>query len=973
MEFRALGDLQVVAEGQALALGSHQQRVVLAVLVLSAGEVVSSDRLVEALWPERPPATAAKTVQVYISRLRKTLNGAHAGTSASEGWIATVDHGYVLRVDPGQVDVGAFERLLERGRVAFADREFDAAATALTRALGLWRGAPLADFTFDAFAAGEIARLQELRLEALEIRIDADLALGRHAALVAELEALTTEHPLRERLRAARMLALYRCGREPEALALYRETRQMLVDELGMEPSPALRELHDAILRQDPALQPAAAPRPPPSTGSDAPERRRRRAAVAIAVLGLVGGVAGGDRAARPQRRAAPGRQRVGQRGGGDRPGAQRRGASDRGRRAARRHLRRRRRHLGGQPRRQLGLADRPAVRDGEAHVLHRRGGHRRAGDERRTRCGRWTTRARPSRRSIPPSATRVARSPSDGRLGARVPAAPSAVAAAGGSVWAATGNATVVQLDARSGRVETTIAVGNEPAAIAASDGGAWVADDADNTVTRIDAGGVATGPLPVGKGASGIAVGAGAVWVANTLDDTVTRIDPATGETKATIPVGAGPRGLAVGLGAVWVADSRGADVSRIDPRTDRVQTIPVGGSPEGVAVDAGRVWVTVQASSPPPGRPVAGGTLRIVQQNDFGSTDPAILYSFGDSAHQLEYATCAKLLDYPDRPAPQGTRLVPEVAAALPEDLARRAHLHVHAPAGLPILAALERASDRARLPTRDRALPQPSRAVAVDRHGRHRRRQRLPGGQNDTPGGDQRHRQHPDHPSRTRLAQPARTNRHAVLLRRSAKHADSLRRPQAVHPLRRPVLHRVPHARLRARATTQPQLPRAAPTPLRRDRLPLRCDADARRRARRGRARRLRRRRARPAAVARRRVADGRHGLQRGYGPHSPAARSGRQRYFVNRNLASVYLLLNARRSLFASARMRRAVNFAVDRPALARNALAGFSSVPTDQYLPPGTPGFRDADIYPLGGPDPRPRPEPGRRSPADTR
>ena len=292
MEFRALGDLEVVADGQALALGPHQQRAVLALLVLSTGEVVSSDRLIEALWGERPPASAAKTVQVYISRLRKTLNGAQAGAPGSAGAIATVDHGYALRVDPGQVDVRAFERLLDRGRDAFGDHEFDAAATVLRQALALWRGPPLADFTFDAFAAADIARLQELRLEALEIRIDADLALGRHAALVAELEALTTEHPLRERLRAARMLALYRCGREPEALELYRDTRRTLVDELGMEPSPALRELHESILRQDPALEAPPAPQPPGDAASDPRVRRRRRAAVAAAALGLVGGVA---------------------------------------------------------------------------------------------------------------------------------------------------------------------------------------------------------------------------------------------------------------------------------------------------------------------------------------------------------------------------------------------------------------------------------------------------------------------------------------------------------------------------------------------------------------------------------------------------------------------------------------------------------------------------------------------------------
>jgi DNA-binding SARP family transcriptional activator len=208
VEFRVLGDLEAVEDGQALALGPHQQRAVLAVLVVSAGEVVSSDRLVEAVWGERPPASAAKTVQVYISRLRKTLNGAQPDAPASDGLIVTAGRGYVLRVDPDRVDVRVFERLLDRGREAFAEGDFDTAATVLRQALGLWRGGPLADFTFDAFAAPEIARLEELRLEALEIRIDADLALGRHAALVGELEALTSEHPLRERLRAARMLAL---------------------------------------------------------------------------------------------------------------------------------------------------------------------------------------------------------------------------------------------------------------------------------------------------------------------------------------------------------------------------------------------------------------------------------------------------------------------------------------------------------------------------------------------------------------------------------------------------------------------------------------------------------------------------------------------------------------------------------------------------------------------------------------------
>jgi DNA-binding SARP family transcriptional activator len=253
VEFRILGDLEVWHAGEAIPLGAHQQRAVLALLVLHAGEIVSSDRLIDELWGDDPPAQAAKTIQVYVSRLRKALRANGGGASGEP--ILTRDHGYVLRADPDRVDARVFELLLDEGRRAAGDRDHRRAAALLERALGLWRGPPLADFTFDAFAAREIARLQELRLEALEARIDADLELGRHAALVAELEALTAEHPMRERLCSQRMLALYRCGRQPEALAVYRQAREVLVEELGIEPSPALRELEQAVLRQDQALK----------------------------------------------------------------------------------------------------------------------------------------------------------------------------------------------------------------------------------------------------------------------------------------------------------------------------------------------------------------------------------------------------------------------------------------------------------------------------------------------------------------------------------------------------------------------------------------------------------------------------------------------------------------------------------------------------------------------------------------------
>jgi DNA-binding SARP family transcriptional activator len=231
MEFRILGPLEVLSEGHVLELGRQKQRALLAVLLLHANEVVSSDRLIEAIWEERPPETAAKAVQVYVSQLRKLIGKERLQTKAP---------GYLLRVEPDELDSERFRRLGEDGK--------------LREALALWRGPPLAEFGYQRFAQVEIARLEELRLACLEERIEHDLADGRHAELVGELESLTAEHPLRERLRGQLMLAMYRSGRQAEALDAYQEARDALVEELGIEPSRELRERHQAILNQDPAL-----------------------------------------------------------------------------------------------------------------------------------------------------------------------------------------------------------------------------------------------------------------------------------------------------------------------------------------------------------------------------------------------------------------------------------------------------------------------------------------------------------------------------------------------------------------------------------------------------------------------------------------------------------------------------------------------------------------------------------------------
>jgi predicted ATPase/DNA-binding SARP family transcriptional activator len=272
VEFRILGPVDVWSGGRPLALQGEAQRALLAVLLLHANRPVSADRLIDELWGERAGAGAVKRLQVAISRLRRALG--LSAERAGDGVLATLPGGYVLRVGPEQLDSERFERLVAEGRRALEAQEPDVATATLRAALELWRGPALSDVAFASFAQGHIARLEELRLVALEDRIDADLALGRHARLIGELQALVTTHPERERLRGQLMLALYRSGRQAEALDAYRRARAWIVEELGLEPSPVLRNLQDAVLRQDADLQ--AVPRngrAEASGPSDAPRR----------------------------------------------------------------------------------------------------------------------------------------------------------------------------------------------------------------------------------------------------------------------------------------------------------------------------------------------------------------------------------------------------------------------------------------------------------------------------------------------------------------------------------------------------------------------------------------------------------------------------------------------------------------------------------------------------------------------------
>jgi len=275
-QFRILGAVEVLVDGTPAALGAPKQRAVLAMLLVNRRRVVSADALVDGLWGESPPASAVQSLQVYIHGLRRAVGAER---------IETAGRGYRAAVSEDELDLDRFERGLERGRAALEAGRAEDATDELRQAMALWRGSALADLPEESRRAAEADRLDELRLTALELRYDAELASGRHDAVVAELEALTAEHPYHERFLEQRVLALYRCGRQADALEVYREARRTLSEDLGLEPSRALQELERAVLRQDPSLAAPPAPtrstRPLPTPPTALVGRRLELAAVA--------------------------------------------------------------------------------------------------------------------------------------------------------------------------------------------------------------------------------------------------------------------------------------------------------------------------------------------------------------------------------------------------------------------------------------------------------------------------------------------------------------------------------------------------------------------------------------------------------------------------------------------------------------------------------------------------------------------
>jgi DNA-binding SARP family transcriptional activator/ABC-type transport system substrate-binding protein len=697
MDFRLLGPLEVQWGERVLAPGGAKQRALLALLLLHANEVVPRDVLIDALWGESPPDSAEHNLESQISRLRKSLELGEL--------LVTRPGGYALEVADENVDARRFERLLEEGRRANATGEPDDALEHLREALALWRGGALADVAYEPFARSEVERLEELRLVATEERIDAELALGHHARLVPELDALAAKHPLRERLRAQWMLALYRSGRQAEALRVYADTRRRLVDELGLEPGEPLQELERAILRHDTSLDLA--------TPSRLARGARRPALVGALAVALAAGASaagvllahGGTQSSRAQALAQPGSVAL----------------------------------VSARTGKLLGQAS------VQAPVLVRFG----AG-------ALWTVSADGELTKIDPATAKVL-----GLLNTGVPV-PCGLAVGEGSVWVTDcKSSTLVQIDPVHDVIVRRLplpmengVVGSLAHDVALGAGSVWVeqSDFNPSFVDRIDP---RTGRLEkrirsteVGLGA--LAFGEGAVWAVSGYLGTLLKIDPHTnriekvvrslhgemccvaagggfvwaatapdrkvwkltgdGAVVAGIPLPANVESLAYADGALWAANGEAGTVVRIDPTTNEKRTYTLGHHVFGAAAHAGVIAAGVQQSDEDATAGLTGKVVHVALRTnylDWTSTDPAATQGFNHWQKQFQYATCAKLLNYPDASGEAGKRLVPEVAAAWPivSDGGRtytfriRSGYRFSPPSGAPVTAdAFRRAIER-----------------------------------------------------------------------------------------------------------------------------------------------------------------------------------------------------------------------------------------------------------------------------------
>jgi YVTN family beta-propeller protein len=642
VEFAILGPIEVRRDGGALELGGPKQRSLLACLLLHANQVVPRDVLIEALWGETPPAGASRSLDSHVSRLRGLLGADRVARRAP---------GYALAVEAGELDLDRFEHLVAEGRAHIAANEPDAAAETLRAALSLWRGPALSDLLYEPVGR-DAERLEERRLDATEDRIEADLARGLDQELVPELEELVRDHPTRERPVGQLMLALYRAGRQSDALAAFGKARLWLTAELGLEPGPQLRALERRILEQDPSL--AASPAAPPAD-RPAPPRGRPLQIAALALVVVAAAVAvvlvarDAGRSSEPVTAGTSSLVSL-------RAGSRAVEPTD---------------ELPGPPAAIAAGADAVWLADSSNRQVLR------ADATTGKIVDRISLDGQPNGLAVGRSAIWAASTLSGSiaridpatdevtqtiRLGG---ADAAAIAYGGAGLWVADAtDQALIEIDETAGEANRTITVDARPGALAVDSSNVWVADHDAGRVFAVDARtGDTVAVVQVGGGPAALALGLGGLWVANELDATVSRVDLATGAVIATIPVGSGPSGIAVSDGFVWVANQYAGTVARIDPRTNAAETVETGGQPAAIAAAGGTLWL----GSGPGSGAHRGGTLRIATTSRFSSIDPAFQnFAMPTQWGKLAYDT---LVTFRAAPGTAGLTLVPDLAVSLP----------------------------------------------------------------------------------------------------------------------------------------------------------------------------------------------------------------------------------------------------------------------------------------------------------------
>ena len=571
-------------DGRQVELSGRNERALIAYLALNANRPVSTDAIIDALWGEAPPPTAREMVRTYVARSRKRLGDALRRGSG----------GYVLEVPPEAVDARSFERLIEEGLREQRKGDHEASADTLRSALALWRGQPLQELQLPGGGA-EGVRLEELRLSAVEARAQAELSLGHAAELVPELEALVREYPYRERPRADLMLALYRAGRQTDALEQYLEARRLLVDEVGIEPGRELQERQAAILRQDPALDPPASsttssqPRSPTEPAVPPASRpNRRRVVVAAGAVGLAAAAVlislavslGGQSSEQALGRRSlalidpfAGTVLRARALGGD-PGPVAVGAAT---------------AWVGDGSKHAVVALSPATLKARSSAQLSDAAYQLATDGTRAWVGigfdGTLTRIDPSGKATPPFRPEPR---AYGRL---------ALAYGAGRLWVGSQDGALTELQSPDDRtVVVTRGIG-KPNALAVGNGAVWIAEATSDTVLRIRlARGGTRMRIPIGGLPNDLAVADGSVWAVTPGQGLLWRIDERTGAVIASVDVGPGFSLVAAPAGQVWVASPAGT-AERVDPRRDAVvRTLDLPGRVGGLADGGRRLWISL-----------------------------------------------------------------------------------------------------------------------------------------------------------------------------------------------------------------------------------------------------------------------------------------------------------------------------------------------------------------------------------------